>query len=209
VPDSIKDRVATDFQKVKAESGTRATRIREIIQTAVSQTVGEVKAGSGEIGAIAKDTFSTVVENLNETVKTQPQPEENAASAPEASTSTQPEIQPRSLLVTLLNAIGYKLSHQLKSQVANFDTTSAKRYVVDATSRFEPRYTAIKQRLGKIVTWYNVTKATAEAQGTDPLQQRQTQVEHQVGTVGAAVAKQEQQIRQQVKQFLQTAASRM
>jgi len=201
--DSIKDRIATDFQKTKAEGGTRAARIREIIQTAASQTVSEVKAGSGEIRAIAQDTFSAVIENLNETAE--PQQEQTATAATQTSTSA----KPRNVLVTLLKVVRNQLSTQMKNQIANFDTSSAKRYTVDVASRIEPRYTAIKQRLGKIATWYKVAKATAETQGTDLLQQKQTQVEHKVGEAGATVAKQEQQIRRKLKHLLQTTASRI
>ncbi|HEY9650259.1 MAG TPA: histidine kinase [Coleofasciculaceae cyanobacterium] len=66
MPDSIKHRITEDLQKAKAEGKLRAERIREIVQSSVSQASSEVKDGSGEIGSIVKEVVSTVIENLKE-----------------------------------------------------------------------------------------------------------------------------------------------
>jgi hypothetical protein len=55
---AIKEKVTTNLQKAKSEGSVRVARIREILQTAASQAVSEVKAGSGEIGQIAKETIA-------------------------------------------------------------------------------------------------------------------------------------------------------
>ncbi len=62
----VKERIAEDFQKAKAEGSLRTERIREIVKLAVSQAVGEIKAGSGEIRAIAKDAIAAVIELVKE-----------------------------------------------------------------------------------------------------------------------------------------------
>jgi hypothetical protein len=62
----MKDRISSDLQKAKSEGGVRADRIREIVRIAVSQSVAEIKAGSSEIGSIAKDAIATVIDNLAE-----------------------------------------------------------------------------------------------------------------------------------------------
>jgi hypothetical protein len=59
---AIKERMTTNLQKVKSEGGTRVARIREILQTAMSEAVSEVKAGSGEMGQIAKETIADAKE---------------------------------------------------------------------------------------------------------------------------------------------------
>jgi hypothetical protein len=55
---AVKERLTADLNKVKSEGGSRASRIREILQTAFAETVAEVKAGSGEIGSIAQDAIA-------------------------------------------------------------------------------------------------------------------------------------------------------
>lgn len=62
----IKERIATDLQKAKQEGGLRSDRIREIVKIAVSEALGEVKVGSGEIGTIAKDAIAAVIDLVKE-----------------------------------------------------------------------------------------------------------------------------------------------
>lgn len=62
----VKERLVTDLQQAKSEGSLRANRIREIVQEAVSQTVGEVKAGATELNVIARSAISTVTEVLGQ-----------------------------------------------------------------------------------------------------------------------------------------------
>lgn len=66
MPYSIKDQITTDLQKAKDEGKLRADRIREIVQSAVSQAASEFKEGSGEVRSLVKDAVSTVIDNLKE-----------------------------------------------------------------------------------------------------------------------------------------------
>jgi hypothetical protein len=68
VPNAMKDRVATDFQTMKAEGGQRAAKIKEILRPAVAETVAEVKAGSTTIWSIAKSLTLAVVALFRDTV---------------------------------------------------------------------------------------------------------------------------------------------
>ena len=68
IPNTIKDRVATDFQTIKTESGQRATKIKEILRPAVAETVAEVKAGSTTIWSIAKALTVAAIAMLRDTV---------------------------------------------------------------------------------------------------------------------------------------------
>uniref|UniRef100_A0A832H1V6 Histidine kinase n=1 Tax=Oscillatoriales cyanobacterium SpSt-402 TaxID=2282168 RepID=A0A832H1V6_9CYAN len=54
------------MQKAKEEGGLRTDRIREIVKAAVSQAVGELKEGSGEIRTIAKDAIAAVLDLVKE-----------------------------------------------------------------------------------------------------------------------------------------------
>ncbi|MCY7284997.1 MAG: hypothetical protein LH679_16565 [Cyanobacteria bacterium CAN_BIN43] len=68
IPNAMKDRVANDFQTMKAEGGQRAAKIKEILRPAVAETVAEVKAGSTTIWSIAKALTLAVVALFQNTV---------------------------------------------------------------------------------------------------------------------------------------------
>lgn len=69
----VKEQLAADFEKAKSASSVRFERIRQIFQAAFAQTVTELKQGTGEIGSIAKDSTSTLTENLKNAQKPAPQ----------------------------------------------------------------------------------------------------------------------------------------
>ncbi len=66
MPDSIKDKIKADLQKVKEEGTLRSGRIKKIFSAAISQSISEFKEGSGELGYIIRDTFATLLENVKE-----------------------------------------------------------------------------------------------------------------------------------------------
>lgn len=63
---SVRERISEDLQKAKAEGSLRADRIRQIVQSAISQALSELKEGSGEIRTVAQDAFSAVLENVQD-----------------------------------------------------------------------------------------------------------------------------------------------
>jgi hypothetical protein len=68
--DLLKERIQNNLKQAKDAGQLRASRVREIVQEAVSQVVEEFKSGSKDIRSIAKDAVftaaSTVTENLQE-----------------------------------------------------------------------------------------------------------------------------------------------
>jgi vacuolar-type H+-ATPase catalytic subunit A/Vma1 len=62
----VKNRVKADLEQAKAEGQVRVERLREIIKAAVSQSVGELQEGSGEIRLIVRDAIAALIESLNE-----------------------------------------------------------------------------------------------------------------------------------------------
>ncbi len=76
---SVKERIATDLQKVKEQGSLRVERIREIVKTAVSEATIEFKEGSGEIRQLVKDAVSAALDNLKEKDRTQAREEVNAS----------------------------------------------------------------------------------------------------------------------------------
>ncbi|NDJ16340.1 hypothetical protein [Myxacorys almedinensis] len=185
----INEQIATDFQKVKVEGKTRAIRIRDIIRNAASQTFVELKEGSGTLGAIAQDTLSTTAVGLSDSPP--PSEAETGASSPNLKTS----------LAVLFTVIKDRLVAQLRDQIASVDGK--------LTERYSDRYETVKQRVGKAVIWYKGAIATAKPPASDSLQQKQAEVEIKLGEAGSAIAKKEQQIKQQLRELLQTAAAKL
>lgn len=63
---SVKEQITADFEKAKSAGGVRVGRIRQILQDALTQTVTELKQGTGEMGSIAKETTVTLRENFKD-----------------------------------------------------------------------------------------------------------------------------------------------
>lgn len=62
----LKDRISSDIQKAKESGSLRTDRIREIVQSAVSAAMAEVKEGSSEIRIFVKDAVDAVIENFKD-----------------------------------------------------------------------------------------------------------------------------------------------
>jgi hypothetical protein len=61
---TVKERIAQDLEQVKEKGNARTARIREIVKTAVTDAVNEIKDGSGEIRTIATDAVTAVIESF-------------------------------------------------------------------------------------------------------------------------------------------------
>lgn len=64
MPQTLKEHIAADLDKARQEGSLRSDRIRSIFKQAVVQSLREVRAGSGEIGHIAKDAMAAAFEYL-------------------------------------------------------------------------------------------------------------------------------------------------
>ncbi len=81
----------------------------------------------------------------------------------------------------------------LKSQLASLDQKLAARY--------GDRYSEIKQQWENAKTWYGQKKVEAEASGTIPLQQKVTDIESNIGGLGAVVARKEKEVKQHLQEI--------
>ncbi|OYQ62545.1 hypothetical protein B9G53_21605 [Pseudanabaena sp. SR411] len=82
---------------------------------------------------------------------------------------------------------------KLKSQLANLDVKLAIRY--------GDRYDEIKQQWENAKIWYGQKKIEAEASGTIPLQQKVTDIENNIGGLGAVVARKEKEVKQHLQEI--------
>jgi hypothetical protein len=190
----IKAQLKNTLQNAKVQGSTRATRIRDILKAAASETIAEVKQDTGEMRSIATDTFSTVVNTLDEgTVN---------PSAEPTSTGTAPS---KPLLPTLFAAIKNRLVAQFKQQAVKVDDGLGARY--------GDRYQISKQRLAQVADQvaqrYQQEIAASQAQGSTPLQQTQVEMHERAGAFGAVAARTEQKIKQRLKAFVQTTVTKL
>lgn len=82
---------------------------------------------------------------------------------------------------------------KLKSRLASIDKKLEIRY--------GDRYDEVKQQWEKAKTWYDQKKSEAEASGTVPLQQKQTEIENNLGELGSVAARKEQEVKQQLQEL--------
>ena len=185
----IKAQLKTELQNAKAQGQTRATRIGDILKSAAAQTIDEVKQGSSEMRNIATGTFSTVVDNLAD---------DDAASSTEANSGDKRNLKP--LLKRLFIAAKTRLVAQFKQRAVTLDDELGVRY--------GDRYQTSKQNIDRVASQvsqrYQQAVATAQAEGSTPIQQTHNQMQDRAATFGTAVARTEQQIKQRLKLLLQT-----
>jgi hypothetical protein len=190
----IKAQLKNTLQNAKAQGSTRATRIRDILKAAASETIAEVKQGTGEMRSIATDTFSTVVSTLDE-----------GDVNPAAESTSTGAASSKSLIAKLLAALKTRLVGQVKQQAVKLDDG------LDA--RYGDRYQTSKERLsqvaGQVAQRYQQEIAMAKAQGSTPLQQTQVSMHDRAGTFGAVAARTEQQIKQRLKSLVQTTVTKL
>jgi hypothetical protein len=190
----IKTQLQTDFQNAKVQGSTRVARIRDILRSAASQTIDEVKQGSGEIREIATGRFSTVIDTLDDGT--------NNPSSETHSTDQRP-LKP--LLARLFAAVKTRLVTQFKYQTVKLDD--------DLGERYGDRYQAGKQRVdqvtGQMAERYHQAIAEAKAQGSTPFAQTQAGIQDQAGAFGTAAARTEQQIKQRLKSLWQTTTTKL
>lgn len=204
--ESRSNRFNLDLQKAREVGGARASRIGKIIQTAASQTIAEFKAGAGEIGTIAQ-TALTPKQNADKVITIDVQPE-STAEQPAPSGVTAFITRTFNHLKTRIVAQWQREYQDLPHQYAQW-----KKQATDLDARLDEkygsRYQAMKQQLHGLKSWYNRVAAQDQSQGTTTLERQQAVLEQQAEVAGAATARQEQQIRQSIKQFLNTTAEKL
>jgi hypothetical protein len=113
-----------------------------------------------------------------------------------------------SLLLAAFNALRGRLFADfqkdyvsLKELLANSDAK--------LTEKYGTRYTQVKQRWETAQNSYNTTKTKIANGEPSPVNQYQTEAEEKAAKAGATVAKTEKVIRQQLKTFLESTASKL
>ncbi len=90
-------------------------------------------------------------------------------------------------------------SERLKAQIAQLDRSLTLRYGDSPKERLRQRYHNIKQQPARVKDWYVQTKSAAQASGTIPLEQKQTEAHDGFANAGGVAARKEAVIKQQLK----------
>lgn len=180
-----------------AQESLQTKRIQEIVQEALTQTFAEVKQSAGEFRTITKETMTKVAATMQaEDQSTQDSADQNSSDPSSSSTV-------KSILAAVFNALKLEFSTfaqrqsvELKQQTSNWDAKLEQKY--------GDRYTTRKQQFHNAAAWYN--KATNQAQTIQPspFERKQAEIGATWGESGTRFAQKEQQIKQQIKQRLQT-----
>lgn len=212
----VKDAVAQTVAELKEGSSEISLIVKDAISTVITDLQGNGKENSEKItasieGAIAGSTHQRqqeISERRERLLAIQTQLDEQQEELDHESRSIMMDIKAVELPDTTSEEINLAVStyqeHQelgilqaqyikLKSQLANIDEMLADRY--------GDRYQEIKQQWEKAKTWYDQTKVEAKASGVIPLQQKQAEIENNLGELGSVAARKEEQIKQSLKEI--------
>ena len=131
-----------DKVKVLAkESSARSQRVMEILRTAFTETIAEVKDGRAVISPLAKEVTAETVA----TVKSQSQKAADILNDTWQQESNQKDLSERLIAVirNLASTLKVKLLPQLKNQTGKLDNNE----------RFGERYESIKDQFDLVRTW--------------------------------------------------------
>ncbi|WP_404790132.1 hypothetical protein [Altericista sp. CCNU0014] len=178
--DSIRKRVTEDFKQANVKGGSRLARIRDILKDAASQTVAEVRRGSDELREIGTGTFSAATQNSAGFDAQEPNKSENLSL--------------RQAFQNMSVAVREKFFARFKHQAEKLDGK--------LTERYGPQYQAAKGHLENASERYRQAVETAQASGSDPLQQQQEKLNETAGVAGGSVAQKEHQLKQRLREIL-------
>ncbi|MDX2099885.1 MAG: hypothetical protein SFW36_19085 [Leptolyngbyaceae cyanobacterium bins.59] len=197
--DPMQEHNAIHGQQEKPVGMSRATRIRNILRDAATQVLTEVREGTGEARTIARNNFSTTVENSSG----------KTSEATENPSTTSKTSDFRRIAGKVFSILGKRLTTQLDREYPKWrDHYAGARNRVatvntELSERYSDRYATAKQQLDKAANWYETTRAKAEVAGTLPLEQQQEVLQGKASEAGASAARKERQLRQQIREFLQ------
>lgn len=187
------------------QAALQTQRIQAIVKKALTQAFAEVKQSAGEFRTITKETLTEVAA----TMQAEDQPTQNGfdqnsdqnSSAPSSSSNI------KSILAAVFKALklefltfAQRQSVELKQQTSNWDAKLEQQY--------GDRYTSRKQQAKDAAAWYTKTASQAQTIKPSPFERKQAEMGETFGESGTRFAQKEQQIKQQIKQRLQTLAAK-
>lgn len=218
----VKDAVVQTVAELKEGSGEIGLIVKDAISTVIadlkvdlkSDLKGSDKENSEKItasieGAIAGSTYQrqqAIAERRERLLAIQTQLDEQQEELDRESSAIMMDIKaveltdPNSEEIHLaVNT--YQEHHELGVLQEQYIKLKAQLAVLDEklADRYGDRYQEIKQQWEKAKTWYDQKKVEAKASGVIPLQQKQAEIDENLGELGSVVARKEEQIKQGLK----------
>lgn len=218
MPYSMPDHIADDWKRLKETGGTRVSRLRAIVQQALSEALTEVRDGSGEVRQIVKEsvstTFDTPQPNRTTSVSADftnasvsyPQPEgvdiehSDAVVIVEVDDQREASTPGRSLFEQFMNWFQSQQFGSLQEQYQSFKVR-LEDWDRQLTDRYGDRYQVLKNRASDAKTWYQETKARVDAGEESPGDQFQRQLDTNAQLVGTSAAQTEMLVKQRVQNW--------
>lgn len=194
--------VTPTLEEVEADQESLQTkRIQAIVKKALTQAFAEAKQSAGEFRTITKETLTEVAA----TMQAENQSTQNSADPSSSASSSSSSV--KSILAAVFKALksefstfAQRQSVELKQQTSNWDTKLEQQY--------GDRYTTRKQQVRDAAAWYTKTANQAQTIKPSPFERKQAEMGATWGESGTRLAQKEQQIKQQIKQRLQTFAAK-
>ncbi|MGP1383387.1 MAG: hypothetical protein ACTS2F_07470 [Thainema sp.] len=184
-----------------SQEALQTKRIQEIVKKALTQAFAEAKQSAGEFRTITKETLTEVAATMQAEDPSTQHSADQTSSAPSSSSSV------KSILAAVFKALksefstfAQRQSVELKQQTSNWDAKLEQQY--------GDRYTSRKQQAKDAAAWYTKTANQAQTIKPSPFERKQAEMGETFGESGTRFAQKEQQIKQQIKQRLQTLAAK-
>ena len=157
---SVKERLKIDLEKAQKGGKQRATKISDILKSAASMTVDEIKEGSAELHVLTRQSFAELLEELN-VASDEVDAVATAPIADEANTEEAPTWQ--AILKTALAIVRDRKGDWLQAFKTHLQENAAK-FDSDMTDEHGDRYLKAKSFLGKVVAWVKAQQVIAKTQ---------------------------------------------
>lgn len=158
-----------ELSQVKAEAQTRQERIATILKMAVSESVAEVKAGTGEARSIGQRIVAQLWQRV-----------------------------PRSRAAWQQQYETLHVAQRLNERVGSADQALQERYGDRYTMTKQRLAHSLSQRWQQLRDWYQLNRAKTEAQEPDAIEVQVTVVEQSAADMGTTMAQKERQVQERV-----------
>lgn len=230
IRDIVKHAVSEAIDEIKAGSSEIRLIVKDAITTAIEHTDPKTNDAQEQVSASIEGAIEGVHDSKREVItaaqaaisemqaqlveeEQQLESEIDGALVAVETSQEQTSTDFRSLINSAIRNIrerkGFAFLEQqyirLREQLEILDDRLAERY--------GDNYAQVKQRLettrSNAQTWYDQNRSRVEAGEPNPVERKQVEFEHKFSQAGTTIAHKEREIKQRVKEFLQTALNKL
>ena len=159
---SVKERLKTDLEQAQQGSKQRAAKISDILKSAASMTVDELKEGSAELHVLTRKSLAELLEELQ--VDADEADAAAAATEPiadEANTEAAPTWQ--AILKRAVAIVRDRKGDWLQAFKAHLQENAAK-FDGDLTDEYGDRYLKTKSVFRQVIDWVKAQQTATQTQ---------------------------------------------